>query len=131
MIANFANQSALQSCITTRTAARDVSQHRRSSADPMKSTMQFPLLSVALIVGFPSQYGFADGKPLKVFILAGQSNMQGSAHQRTFAAIGDDPQSAPLLEDILQGNGQPVVSGKTFMRFGKSLAEAMLDLENR
>jgi len=34
----------------------------------------------------------AEAKPLKVYILAGQSNMQGSAHQRTFAAIGDDPQ---------------------------------------
>ena len=38
----------------------------------------------------------AEAKPLKVYILAGQSNMQGSAHKRTFAAIGDDPKTAAL-----------------------------------
>lgn len=46
-------------------------------------------------------------KPLKVYILAGQSNMQGSAHKRTFAAMGDDPKTTPLLRDILQANGEP------------------------
>ncbi|MBC8873714.1 MAG: hypothetical protein H8E44_30110 [Planctomycetes bacterium] len=47
-------------------------------------------------------------RPLKVFILAGQSNMQGSAHKRTFAAIGDDPKTAALLREILDQNGEPV-----------------------
>ena len=42
------------------------------------------------------------GHPLKVYILAGQSNMQGSAHKKTFAAIGDDPKTAPLLKEILE-----------------------------
>ena len=51
----------------------------------------------------------AEGKPLKVYILAGQSNMQGSAHQSTFAAIGDDPKAAPLLGEILEDGGEPVV----------------------
>ena len=53
----------------------------------------------------------ADGK-LKVFILAGQSNMQGSAHQGTFAAMGDNPATAPLLAEILRARieRQPPVS---------------------
>ncbi|MFN6206220.1 MAG: hypothetical protein ACK49R_07260 [Planctomycetota bacterium] len=37
----------------------------------------------------------AQGKPLKVFILAGQSNMEGHAEIRTFDYIGKDPLTAP------------------------------------
>src|SRR5687768_1006564 len=37
-------------------------------------------------------------KPLKVFILAGQSNMEGDAKVETFDYIGDDPATAPLLK---------------------------------
>ena len=48
-------------------------------------------------------------KPLKVFILAGQSNMQGHAQVRTFEHIGMDPQTAPLLERMQNDNGTPRV----------------------
>ena len=37
----------------------------------------------------------AEAKPLKVFILAGQSNMEGPANVSTFDYIGDDPATAP------------------------------------
>src|SRR5687768_5677021 len=40
----------------------------------------------------------AEAKPLKVFILAGQSNMEGDAKVETFDYIGDDPATAPLLK---------------------------------
>ena len=83
----------------------------------MNSAMQLHLFPVALVFGLFSHHCFADGKPLKVYILAGQSNMQGSAHQRTFAAIGDDSQSAPLLKDILEANGQPVVSDNAWITY--------------
>ena len=56
-------------------------------------------------------------KPLKVFILAGQSNMQGSAHKRTFAAIGDDPKTAALLSEILDQNGDPVVCDNIWITY--------------
>jgi hypothetical protein len=59
----------------------------------------------------------ASGKPLKVYILAGQSNMQGSAHQRTFAAIGDDPKTAPLLKEILDEDGNPVVCDNAWITY--------------
>ena len=48
------------------------------------------------------------GKPLKVYVLAGQSNMQGSAHKKTFAAIGDDSKTAPLLKEVLGASGEPI-----------------------
>jgi hypothetical protein len=59
----------------------------------------------------------ADKKPLKVYILAGQSNMMGSAHKSTFAAIGDDPKTANLLSEILDQNGEPVVSDKAWVSY--------------
>ena len=40
----------------------------------------------------------AEKKKLKVFILAGQSNMEGHAKVETFDYIGDDPATAPLLK---------------------------------
>ena len=45
------------------------------------------------------------GKPLQVFVLAGQSNMQGHADQRTFPHVGWDPQTAPLLKAMQTPDG--------------------------
>ena len=42
----------------------------------------------------------AADKPLKVFILAGQSNMQGHASISTFDSMADDPKTAPLLKEM-------------------------------
>jgi alpha-galactosidase len=46
-------------------------------------------------------------KPLKVFILAGQSNMEGQAEVRTFDYIGEDPTTAPLLKQMVGPDGKP------------------------
>ncbi len=51
----------------------------------------------------------ADAKPLKVFILAGQSNMEGHAKIETFDYIGDDPATAPLLKQMRGADGKPTV----------------------
>jgi hypothetical protein len=54
----------------------------------------------------------ADGleaAPLKVFILAGQSNMEGHAKVETFDYLGDDPATAPLLQRMRHADGSPVV----------------------
>lgn len=48
-------------------------------------------------------------KPLKVFILAGQSNMEGPAEIRTFDYIGDDPATAPMLKMMRGADGKPTV----------------------
>lgn len=47
--------------------------------------------------------------PLKVFILAGQSNMEGHAQINTFDYIGDDPTTAPLLKRMRGEDGKPSV----------------------
>jgi alpha-galactosidase len=51
----------------------------------------------------------AEPKPLRVFILAGQSNMEGHARVETFDYIGDDPATAPLLKTMRGADGQPTV----------------------
>ena len=59
---------------------------------------------------------WADG-PLKVFILAGQSNMEGHARIETFDFIGDDPASAPLLEEMRDADGQPRVAENAWISY--------------
>lgn len=51
----------------------------------------------------------AQSRPLRVFILAGQSNMEGHAKVETFDYIGDDPATTPLLKQMRGDNGRPRV----------------------
>lgn len=51
----------------------------------------------------------AETKPLKVFILCGQSNMQGHAHVRTMDTMRLDPKTKPILEAMRGADGEPVV----------------------
>lgn len=51
----------------------------------------------------------AQAKPLRVFILAGQSNMEGHAKIETFDYIGDDRATAPLLKRMRGDDGKPTV----------------------
>jgi len=44
-------------------------------------------------------------KPLKVYLLVGQSNMQGHAAERTLKHLGMDPKTAPLLKAIQNTDG--------------------------
>ena len=44
-------------------------------------------------------------KPLKVYILSGQSNMQGHADVSTFDYVGLDPKTAPLLKAMRNDDG--------------------------
>ncbi|MFK7962136.1 MAG: sialate O-acetylesterase [Phycisphaerales bacterium] len=48
-------------------------------------------------------------KPLRVFVLAGQSNMQGHAHARTMDAMALDPATSAWLDRMRQADGTPRV----------------------
>jgi hypothetical protein len=48
-------------------------------------------------------------KPLKVYILVGQSNMQGHAQVRTFEHLAMSPRSAEMLKDLQSADGTPRV----------------------
>ena len=56
-------------------------------------------------------------KPLKVFILAGQSNMEGHAAISTFDYIGKDPVTAPLLKEMRNPDGSPRVCDQVWMSY--------------
>ncbi|RYD84505.1 MAG: hypothetical protein EOP84_05305, partial [Verrucomicrobiaceae bacterium] len=56
-------------------------------------------------------------KPLKIFILAGQSNMQGHAKVETFDYIGDDPATAPLLKRMRDPEGRPQVCENVWISY--------------
>jgi alpha-galactosidase len=57
------------------------------------------------------------GKPLKVYILAGQSNMEGQARIETFDYIGDDPATAPLLKEMRGPDGKPCVCERVWISY--------------
>lgn len=59
----------------------------------------------------------AQGKPLKVFILAGQSNMEGHAAISTFDYIGKDPLTAPILREMRNPDGTPRVCDNVWMSY--------------
>ena len=49
------------------------------------------------------------GKPLKIYILAGQSNMQGTAKVSTIPHMAIDPVSKALHDKLVDKNGKPKV----------------------
>lgn len=57
----------------------------------------------------------AQSKPLRVFILAGQSNMQGHAKVSTFEHIGMDPATAPMLAMMTGADGKPKVCERVWI----------------
>ena len=57
------------------------------------------------ILIFTSLSIHAATKPLKIYLLVGQSNMQGHAAERTVEHLGMDPKTAPLLKAIRNPDG--------------------------
>ena len=72
-------------------------------------------LMIAAVVGLCGGTNQAIAKPLKVFILAGQSNMQGHVNVSTFDSMADDPKTAPILKDMRRADGKPVVCQKVWI----------------
>jgi len=69
--------------------------------------------------------------PLKVFILAGQSNMQGHAKVETFDYIGDDPTTATLLKEMRGADGKPRVLENVWISSIGCLGDAYSDLTEK
>ena len=54
-------------------------------------------------------------KPLQVYILAGQSNMQGHAKISTMEVIGMDPATKPMLAEMTGADGKPKVCERVWI----------------
>lgn len=59
----------------------------------------------------------AASRKLKVYIMAGQSNMEGHAEVGTFDYIGKDPLTAPMLKEMRNPDGTPRVCDKVWMSY--------------
>jgi alpha-galactosidase len=77
--------------------------------------MKTNLIVIAALLCILSPNVFA--KPLKVFILAGQSNMEGHAAISTFDYIGKDPLTAPILKEMRNPDGTPRVCDKVWISY--------------
>jgi Carbohydrate esterase, sialic acid-specific acetylesterase len=58
-----------------------------------------------------------DAAPLKVFILAGQSNMQGHANISTIGHMAKDPKTAALHHEMVGKDGNPVTCDKVWISY--------------
>jgi alpha-galactosidase len=83
----------------------------------MRNTVQsLTFVMIAAAVGLTSGgASHAADKPLKVFILAGQSNMQGHVNVSTFGSMADDPKTAPILKEMRNADGMPRVCEKVWI----------------
>jgi len=77
----------------------------------MKKTTYLVLLTIVVAVCTSSVIA----KPLKVYILAGQSNMQGHAKTTTFDYMALDPVTAPILKEMRNADGSPLVCDKVWI----------------
>ena len=54
-------------------------------------------------------------EPVDVYLLAGQSNMEGHANVRTFGYIGEGPETKPLLDLMTDDAGNPVTAERVWV----------------
>jgi alpha-galactosidase len=87
----------------------------------MKSQPKLPQAMKCLIHLLLAASALAGGQisaaPLKVYILVGQSNMEGHAKIETFDYIGDDPATAPLLKQMRGSDGKPTVCENVWISY--------------
>ena len=67
------------------------------------------------IAAFASFAFSSHAKPLKIYLLVGQSNMQGHAAERTLAHLGMDPKTVPLLKAIQNTDGSAKVHDQVWI----------------
>ncbi|MEX0866403.1 MAG: sialate O-acetylesterase, partial [Pirellulales bacterium] len=78
-----------------------------------RTPLVLTLLAVTVVV--LHRPALAESKPLKVFILAGQSNMVGRAQVSTFDHVGMDPKTAPMLKEMRNDDGTPRVLDNVYI----------------
>lgn len=90
----------------------------------MKRLCEFSVFTVLVLLS-ATQLSASEpvGKRLKVFVLAGQSNMQGHAQASTFEAMRLNSVTAPLLEKMRDADGVPHVCEDVWISSIGSAAE--------
>ncbi len=80
-----------------------------------------PALAALALLSSPASSRAADGPlkkgPVKVFILAGQSNMEGHAAESTLDHLGGDPNYTPVLARVKKKDGTAVVRDDVWVEY--------------
>jgi hypothetical protein len=79
--------------------------------------MRITLVGLIMALFATTSSAFATAKPLKIYILAGQSNMEGHARVETFDYIGEDPATAPMLKEMRNSDGKPRVCDDVWISY--------------
>ncbi len=87
----------------------------------MKAHLLTLATAISLLLSLTGAH--AEKKPLKIFILAGQSNMCEQGSTRTFPAIEMDPKTAPMLKDLVDAEGNAVVCEEVYYARNASSAD--------
>ena len=83
----------------------------------LRPVLGLSLFALAALAALPPLQAADPSRKLKVFILAGQSNMEGHARVETFDYIGDDPATAPLLRQMRTPDGRPRVCDHVWISY--------------
>ncbi len=79
---------------------------------PQRATLVMLAVTFGLLLGDALPVA---ARPLKVFILAGQSNMQGHANVSTIDSMADDPKTAPILKEMRNADGTPRICNRIWI----------------
>jgi alpha-galactosidase len=74
-----------------------------------------PLIHLLLLLLCSASSTLAHAEALQVYLLVGQSNMQGHAQVRTFPHLGMDPATAPLPAEMQNPDGSPTVCERVWI----------------
>ena len=80
--------------------------------------MRSPLLACFVLLT-----SLLHAKPLQVYVLVGQSNMEGHARVETIDYIGEDPATAPLLKRMLGPDGKPATAKNVWISYFTGIGE--------
>jgi hypothetical protein len=72
---------------------------------------------ILIVCAFLLMVDIGESAPLKVYILAGQSNMQGHARISTLDYMKDDADTAVIYRKMVDGEGKPVVCERTWIAY--------------
>ena len=95
--------------------------HKSNFLTPANSITLAWVFYSTLIAVAPQESSAIEGysaikhEPLRVYILAGQSNMQGHAAISTLEHIGMDPATKPMLQEMLGADGKPKVCERVWI----------------
>jgi hypothetical protein len=94
-------------------------------------SFRFQLLALLLLASSGVGASAEEPRPVQLFVLAGQSNMEGKGAVNTLASLADDPAHASLLEAIRGPDGRFLVRDDVDVIFGDRRGELTVGFGSR